>query len=81
MTPKINIIKNKFIIRDYIGLISEKVYQIEKESDLINNHIIITLNKYKNIFRKYLQNNFTTDEINDNDLEYNILMQLHYQMN
>ena len=67
MTSKINIIKNnKFIIRDYIGLISEIVYQIEKESNLINNNIVITLNKYKDIFRKYLQNDFTS-EINDND--------------
>ena len=65
-----NIIKNnKFILRDYNGLISEIIYQIEKESDLINNNIVITLNKYKDIFRKYLQNDFTS-EINDNDLEY-----------
>ena len=67
---KINIIKNnKFILRDYNGLISEIIYQIEKESDLINNNIVITLNKYRDIFRKYLQNDFTS-EINDNDLEY-----------
>ena len=40
MTSKINIIKNnKFIIRDYIGLINEIVFQIEKESDLINKNI------------------------------------------
>jgi hypothetical protein len=71
MTSKINIIKNnKFILRDYVALINEIIHQIEKDSDLVNNNIVITLNKYKDMFRKYLQNDFTTDEINDNDLEY-----------
>jgi hypothetical protein len=42
---------------------------LNKISDVINNSIIITLNKYKTIFKKYLQNDFTS-EINDNDLEY-----------
>ena len=67
MTTKINIIKNnKFILRDYIGCINEIIYQIEQISDVINNSIIITLNKYKTIFKKYLQNDFTS-EMNDND--------------
>ena len=41
----------------------------KSSSDLINNNIVITLNKYRDIFRKYLQNDFTS-EINDNDLQY-----------
>jgi hypothetical protein len=59
MTSKGDIIKNnKFILRDNIGLIKEIIFRIEIETDVINNNIIITLNKYEDIIRKCLQNDF-----------------------
>ena len=85
MTAKINIIKyNKFILRDYIAVIKEINFNIEKhieelkeQNDDGNNdeqielaiNKIEKLNAYKLIFKEYHNNNYS-NVINDDDLSY-----------
>ena len=70
MTSRIEIIKSsKLILRDYLGLLNEVIFQKETENneEFSNSNILTRVKKYRDIFKEYLQNNFT-NEINDFDL-------------
>jgi len=70
MTSRIEIIKSsKLILRDYLGLLNEVIFQKETENneEFSNSNILTRMKKYRDIFKEYLQNNFT-NEINDFDL-------------
>ena len=76
MTTRINIIKtNKFILRDYIAVITECIFHIEEYNNNNNNHVelnvikIQKLQKYKIILKEYIYLNFE-QEMNDNDLKF-----------
>ena len=76
MTSRINNIKNnKFVLRDYLGLINEIVYGIESKFENIDNqqekqeldNKIDQLKSYKIIIKEYMNLNYT-NHFDDNDL-------------
>ena len=70
-----NIKNNKFVLRDYLGLINEIVYGIESKIENIDNqqekqeldNKIDQLKSYKIIIKEYMNLNYT-NHFDDNDL-------------